>query len=114
MDPSGEKPTPAALTGVLSEIQLGGSSLAALGDHAFRLTRELRSSLAAELASHCLWAAQSGETLFVVTDSPAWATRFRFEQGRLLATASTSTGSSLRQLRVVIAPPSSGGPFGFL
>ncbi len=114
MDPSGEKPTPTDLTQVLREIQLGGHSLVDLGNHAFRLTQELRSGLATELAPHCLWAAGSGETLIVVTDSSAWATRFRFEQNRLLEKASHSTGSVLRQLRVMIVPPSSAGPFGFL
>ncbi len=114
MDPPGEKPTPTALTQVLSGIQLGGRPLSSLGDPAFRLTRALRSSLAPELAPHCLWAAGNGETLFVVTDSPGWATRFHFEQNQLLESASRATGSVLRRLRVMIVPPSSAGPFGFL
>jgi hypothetical protein len=113
MDPSGEKSVPAALTGVLAGVRLGGLSLSALSDDALRLTRQLRGCLEADLATHCLWAVAHGDLLCVVTDSPGWATRFRFMQVTLLETASASADRPLRQFRVMVAPPSSGGPFQF-
>lgn len=70
-----------------------------------RLTVHLREHLSGLVASHVSVANVSEETLTVMVDSPAWATRLRFQTRQILADMSRyCTPYTPRNLRVMVRP----------
>ena len=49
-----------------------------------KLLAEVRDRLPADMAPHCLFAQHRGDLLVLYVDSPAWATRLRFQAPQLL------------------------------
>jgi hypothetical protein len=64
------------------------------------LLEQVRERLPSALRPHCISARRDGDTLVVFADSAVWATRLRYEVGRVLIPL------SVRNLRVRVAPPS--------
>jgi len=92
---------------------LKGGGLAALLERARRLDalqREAAAHLGLPLAAHCRVANVRGETLVLVADGPAWASRARFHARGLIAHLNARFGLRLRRAQVRIRPQAPPGP----
>lgn len=85
-------------------------------DHLVRMLRqqqallgEIQGLLPSSLARHCLHARIRGESLVIHVDSPAWASKLRF-QGQALLRALRAKAPNLRKLSVRILQPESPRP----
>lgn len=81
----------------------GMASLLTFVDQQERLLDRLRNQLDPHLAPHCLHARLADGRLTLVTDTPAWASRLRF-QARDLLRALSSDQEPIREFRVRVQP----------
>ena len=68
------------------------------------LLRQVRETLPAELASHCIAADLRGHVLHLSADAASWATRLRY-LGRELTGNLGSAGLHVASVQVRVAPP---------
>ena len=69
------------------------------------LRRALVSVLPVELDTHVVGLNVSGDTLVVLVDSAAWATRLRHLQDTCLSGLKSSLGLDLQRIRVLVRAP---------
>lgn len=100
----GNSPTP-----FQALLARGDSMLGRLGDRAgelSRLDRLLQALLPAPLSAHVRVCAMHGDQLVLQADAPAWSTRLRLEQTRLLEQLRARPHlAHLAGLRVIVAAP---------
>jgi hypothetical protein len=85
----------------------GGPGLRCLLERAAelqRLTEAVRALLPMPLDEHCRAASLHGDALVLVCDSPAWATRLRYQAPSLLDELQRRCGLRARTLRVRVSP----------
>ena len=78
-------------------------ALLALIDRRRQLLQAIRAHLPPPLDAHCLYAALEEGKLTLVTDSPAWASRLRFQTLELTAELSSTQGE-IEACRVRVQP----------
>lgn len=80
--------------------------LIAHADDLARLQRQVHALMDPELAAHCRVADLTRDTLVLEVDSPAWATRLRYQGNGLLRTLRASPElAAVTQLRTCVRPP---------
>jgi len=73
--------------------------------HLIKLQESLRHKIGTPLGEHLYLANFSQDTIIIITDSPAWATKLRFKTTRILEIAKSITGqTSLKTVRIRIDP----------
>ena len=88
----------------------GLTDLLARAREAETLEGQVRSLLPPELAAHVTGAALREDTVVVLVDSAAWATRLRFLAPELVARLAPRHDGAVTTLRVRIAPPPAPDP----
>lgn len=86
----------------LSDSETRGALLALI-DGQRQLLQTIRARLGPPLDAHCLYAALEEGKLTLVTDSPAWASRLRFQTLELTAELSSTQGE-IEACRVRVQP----------
>lgn len=93
-------------------ISTASGTLGLLTEHARRiaaLNETLSPALGPDLAAHCRVADFRDARLVLLADSPAWATRLRYHTNTLCEQFTTA-GVPVRELRVIVRPPSAPAP----
>jgi hypothetical protein len=73
--------------------------------HLIKLQESLRHEIGTPLGEHLYLANFSQDTIIIITDSPAWATKLRFKIPGILEIAKNITGqTSLKTVRIRIDP----------
>ena len=75
----------------MSDSETRGALLA-LVDRQRQLLQDVRARLSPPLDAHCLYATLEEGKLTLITDSPAWASRLRFQAPELTANLSSTQG----------------------
>ena len=86
----------------LSDSETQGALLALI-DRRHQLLQAIRARLSPPLDAHCLYATLEEGKLTLVTDSPAWASRLRFQAPELTAEL-VSTHGEIEACRVRVHP----------
>jgi hypothetical protein len=92
---------------IKSLLKNPGSALARVADDAAaheRLSRQVRGLLPPDLATHVLSVNLRDETLVIITDSAAWATRIRYQQGDIMQNLATQHGVIANKLVTKVRP----------
>jgi hypothetical protein len=70
-----------------------------------RLDQQLRARLPSPLKHHCQAANDPQQTLIVLVDSPAWASRLRFHAPELLSQLRNHRGQRFHELKIRVRRP---------
>lgn len=92
---------------IKSLLNQSGSALARVAHEAAeheRLSRLVRSVLPPDLSTHILSVNLREDTLVIITDSAAWATRIRYLQGDIMQNLAAEHGVSASKLVTKVRP----------
>jgi len=93
------------LTTLLCNENSGLSRLLQRARQLQQLTDALAAILPQPVHGHCRVGNVSGDTLVLVTDSPAWSTRLRFHTPAILEHLKETHGLALHGVRIRVHPP---------